>query len=640
LGLEEDEGHVGRPSGGREQGITTVRRKEVRGHAGDNVKSPSRFVNSFVHALLLFVLCWPCPAPAQEAGEETYDIELVKTAETDAEPGVEKEIMEVSGRRVLTEIHAVEEGEWIWQIFRERKLLEKRNLSEILDILKKLNPQLTDLDQIHPGQKLLVPLTLAPAEGVLAVPPRGEPEPVTVESLEELDLKGYTVRPGDSLVKIINREYEAPEAAFYERYLDAVRRLNPSVRDLDRIYPGQVIRLPVFTPELVRMPIETKKAEEPEEDEIMPELALAPPPESSVQMGPAPAAPDPLRDDLGRLFRSLGEEWIQQGQHYIPLKGQGEVNLRADTYPMIDLSNGLKVIVDLHHSLPGDMASLIETTWDHYRIVHLEEGEDLTAAMDRILPECDLGTLYDRGEALYLGGSIQVKLTGDWILQKGGGAEKGGRTFLITLLDEHTPPTPLPVRDYLARRGVTAVDFPPAAGPEAMLPPPEPVLRAGDDLSGLVETLLDLNRQDFMRNVEIPVYEKQEGADFNLFVKADYLLEREGEKLLLDLRGVGSDIIALLRERDLSYLSLAGESDPHDVVTRLLAFLGVPFDPGPVDILATTREGFHNVRIRIPGASFRDSASRRLLATTLDLPEEILKLLADQETRVLRLPGI
>lgn len=588
--------------------------------------------------MLLAVLCCPPLTPAEEAGEETYDITLVKTAGTEAEPGAEKEILEVSGRRVLTEIHAVEEGEWIWQILRERKLLEKRNLAEILEILKSLNPELTDLNQIHPGQKLLVPLTLAPAEGVPVLPPEGDPEPVTVESLEELDLKGYTVRPGDSLVKIINREYEEPDAAFYQRYLDAVRRLNPSLRDPDRIYPGQVIRLPVFTPELVRMPIEANETtEQPEEDEIMPELALAPPPRTAVQMGPAPATPDPMRDDLGRLFRALGEEWIQEGQHFIPLKGQGEANLRADTYPMIDLSNGLKVIVDLHHSLPGDMASLIETTWDHYRIVHLETGDGLAAALNRILPECGLGTLYDRGEALYLGGDIQVKLTGDWILQKGGGAGREGRAFLITLLDEHTPPTPVPVRDYLSRRGATVIDFPPPAGPEGMLPPPEPVLRSDSDLHGLVETLLDLNRLDFMRNVEIPVYDKQGGADFNLFVKADYLLEREGRKFLLDLRGAGSEVIALLRERELSYLSLAGESDPLSVVSRLLEFLEVPFDSGPVDVMATTREDFHNIRIRIPGASFQDSAGRRLLATTLDLPEEIRKLLADKGTRVLRL---
>jgi hypothetical protein len=605
------------------------------------VKSPSRFVNRFVFALVAASLSWTAPAPAQEAGEETYDIELVKTAETGTgtDPGVEKEIVEVSGRRVLTEVHAVEEGEWIWQILRERQLLEKRNLAEILDILKKLNPQLTNLDQIEPGQKLLVPLTLAPAEGILALPPEEDAEPVTPEDLGDLDLEGYTVRPGDSLVKIINRQYEEPDAAFYESYLEAVRRLNPSIRDLNRIYPGQVIRLPVFTPEVVRMPIEAEEPEElVEDDEIMPELALAPPPQSTVQMGPAPAVPDPLRDALGRLFSTLGEEWIQQGLHYIPLKGQGEVNLRADTYPMIDLSNGLKVIVDLHHSLPGDMASLIETTWEHYRIVHLETGEEMASALNRILPECDLGTLYDRGEALYLEGSIQVKLTGDWILRKD--SEKGSGIYLITLLDEHTPPTPLPVRDYLARRGVKVVDFPPSSGPEAMLPPPEPVLGSGAGLADLVETLLDLNRLDFVRNVEIPVYEKEEGGDYNLFVKADYLLERDGEKFLLDLKGVGSEIIALLRERELSYLSLAGEKDPLSVVRRLLEFLGVPFDAGPVDVMATTREGFHNIRIRIPGAAFQDSAGRRLLATPLDLPEEVLKLLADRGTRVLRLSTI
>lgn len=587
---------------------------------------------------MVLALCWPAAVQAAEAGEDTYDITLIKTAETDTGSGGQREILEVDGRRVLTETHAVEEGEWIWKILRERELLEKRNLAEILEILKTLNPHLENLDHIHPGQKILVPLTLAPAQGVMAFAPRGEPEPVDLASLEDMDLKGYTVRPGDSLIKIINREYEEPDAAFYDRYLKAFERLNPSIRDLDRIYPGQVVRLPVFTPEVVRMPIETPPPPEPEEEtETMPELAMDPPPASSVQMGPAESTPDPLRDNLGRIVQALGEEWIQQGQHYIPLKGQGEINLRADRYPMIDLSNGIKVIVDLQHAIPGSMASLIESTWDHYRIVHLEEEDDLNAALERILPECDLGTLYRRGEAVYLEGAIPVKLTGDWILRRSGRTGKEERIFLITLLDEHTPPTPMPVRRYLSRRGVTVVDFPPPAGPEDMLPPPEPVLSSGPDLAGLVETLLDLNGFDFMRNVEMPVYDRKDGADFNLFVKADYLLEKEGRKLLLDLRGAGSNIITLLKERDLSYLSLAGEEHPVQALSRLLSFLGVPFQAGPVDLMATHREGFHNIRFRIPGASFQDSASRRLLATMQDLPEEVRKLLAEEGYRVLRL---
>ncbi len=603
-------------------------------NTGDNVKSPFRIVNSILCLIAAFILSGSTPTIAEEAQEDTYDITLIKTAETDAAPGAEREILEVSGRRVLTEIHSVGEGEWIWQLLRERKLLEKRNLADILDILKKLNPDLSNLDHIHPGQKILIPLTLSPVEGVHASPPPAEPVSVTLDDLGDIELRGYTVQPGDNFVKIINRQYEAPDAAFYERYLSTVRRLNPSVQDVNLIYPGQVIRLPVFTPELVRMPIETREPVELPRHEVMPELAMEPPPQTAVRISPVPESPNPLRDELGQLFRTLGEEWIQHGQHYIPLKGQGEVNLRADTYPMIDLSNGLKVIVDLHNTLPGDMASLLERTWNHYRIVHLTEGDDLAGALDRILPECNLGILMGEEEAVQLGGMIQAKLTADWILRK------DGETLLITLLDENTPPTPKPIREYLARQGVKAVDFPPPRTGKDALPKAGTVLGSGPDLSSLVETVLDLNRLDFMRNVEIPVYEKREGVDFNLFVKADYLLEKEGKKLMLDLSGAGSEIMTLLKERDLSYLSLSGEKDPLRVLTRLLEFLGIPFEPGPLDVTASERNEHRNIRFRIPGASFQDSAGRLLLATTLNLPEEIRRLLTEKGYHVLRLSPV
>ncbi len=581
----------------------------------------------------------PFHAQAQDAGEETYDITLIQTAEPVPGQGGEQEIREVAGRKVLTEIHSVEDGEWIWQILRERKLLEKRNLVEILDILKQLNPELTDLNRIHPGQKILVPLTLAPAQGVPIASSPPDTVPVVLEDLEELDLDGYTVRPGDSLVKIIHEKYEDPDGNFLDRYLNAVRRLNPAIQDLNVIRPGQVIRLPVFSPEMVRMriPEPQEGMKEPQPDEDMPEMDLAPPPDATVQMGPTSESPDPLRDDIGRLVSLLGEGWIQRGQHYIPLKGQGEVKLRADTYPMIDLSSGLKIIVDLHHTLPGDMATLIEKTWDHYRIVHLEKGYGLREALDRILPECNLGTFLGRGEVFHLGGNLQVKLTADWILHR---PETGGNreaVTMITLLDKRTPPTPEPVRAYLARQGVNVVDFPPPREPIPGFPQPLPELNPGPGLHGLVEMLLELNRLDFMRNVELPIYEKEQGADFNLFVKADYLLEKDGEKFLLDLTGVGSDVIALLRERNLSYLSLAGETSEIQAASRILEFLSIPFEPAPLDLAATQRDGYQNIRIRVPGAVFRDHAGRLILATGLDLPEEIRGLLASQGYRVLRL---
>ena len=615
-------------------------------------------VNSFLSltAFLLLVLIGNGPAaaepePAEE--EDTYSITLIKTAEPEPdsgeetepgpgeEAGAEVEILEVAGQRVLTETHTVEKGEWIWQIFRERNLLEKRNLAELLVLLKKLNPSLTDLDRVHPGQRILVPLTLAPAgEAGPAVPlRRPERVPVAIEDLKDLDLEQYTVRRGDSLVRIINQRYASPDAAFYEKYLDAVRRLNPSLQDPDLIRPGQKIRLPVFSPELVRMPIEPAREAASSPPEDMPELALEPPPESAVQIRSMETTPNPLRDRLGQLFRLLGEEWIQSGQHFIPLQGKGEVNLRADAYPMIDLSNGRKVIVDFHHGLPGKMATLIEDTWEHYRIVHLEDGDDLSSALARILPECDLGTLYAQGESFHLGGEIPVRLTADWILQRDGTGTQPHDIVVITILDERTPPTPNPVRGYLARRGVRVVDYPPAQSADRLLPPAPSALDSGPAVQGLVETLLDLNGLDFLRNVEIPVYEKGD-TNFNLFVKADYLVEKDGKKHLLDLTGSGSELITLMRERDLSYLSLAGQNDPLEAVRRTLEFLNIACQPAPIDVMATARDGYQNIRFRIQGISFEDRAGRRLLATPLRMPDELLRLLAREDYRLLRLPSL
>jgi hypothetical protein len=306
---------------------------------------------------------------------------------------------------------------------------------------------------------------------------------------------------------------------------------------------------------------------------------------------------------------------------------------------MIDLSNGRKVIVDFHHGLPGKMATLIEETWEHYRIVHLEDGDDLASALDRILPECDLGTLHGRGESVHVGGEIPARLTADWILQRSGTGTQQNDTVMITILDERTPATPGPVRDYLARRGVRVVDYPPRQDSDSPLPPAQSVLDAGPDLQSLVETLLDLHGLDFFRNVEIPVYEKA-GSDFNLFVKADYLFEKDGKKHLLDLTGVGSELMPLMRERDLSYLSLAGQKDPLEVVRRMLGFLGVDYQPSPIDVMATERDGYQNIRFRIQGISFEDRAGRRLLATPLRLPDDLLRLLARDEYRVLGLSAL
>lgn len=80
-----------------------------------------------------------------------------------------------------------------------------------------------------------------------------------------LDLENYTVKSGDSLEQIVKGRYNIAQKDLYNEYLESIKRLNPSLEDLDSIYPGQTITLPIYSPQIGKVPIQaTPPAPEPD----------------------------------------------------------------------------------------------------------------------------------------------------------------------------------------------------------------------------------------------------------------------------------------------------------------------------------------------------------------------------------------
>ena len=98
--------------------------------------SPKRFPLLSILAFLL-AFCSSGNSTAQEKDEETYSISLTQTAEPEIETeqevrGVEKkDAFNLEGKKVVTETYTVKKGDHLWQLLRERGLLEKKNLPEI-----------------------------------------------------------------------------------------------------------------------------------------------------------------------------------------------------------------------------------------------------------------------------------------------------------------------------------------------------------------------------------------------------------------------------------------------------------------------------------------------------------------------------
>jgi hypothetical protein len=569
-----------------------------------------------ISLLLLSLLVFTSPlhiSLAQEKGdEETYSISLVQTAE------VGKEIIEVEDKKVLTETITIEKGDWIWQLFRERGLLQKRNLSELLSMLKTLNKDLANLDLIHPNQKIVIPLIISPMGAEPKLAKKVTETPISPEQLKDVKLENYTIRRGDTLVKVIRSRFDISDEKLYREYLDLVRGLNPSIEDLDNVSPGQVVRLPIWTPQVVIAPIASKASLKPE---------------GVAQKARRTA----LGYQLSQIFTHMGEEWVQTGHHFIPLKSGVDIDLEADGFPVINLFNGYKVIVDLHDTMPKKMSTVITSSWPNYAVVNLKRDDNLRTAFDKILPACHYSKVYKAGEPIELRGAIPFRIAGDWIIQPtdtpSGEKEK---MIMITLVNDQTPRTPRAIQDFLRTQGIKAIDYPPAD--DAIEPPAGKleVLKAGNDISSLIETILNLTGQSFSREVEIPLF-KSGKTNFNMVIRADFLLKVNGRNCIIDLRGLEPDIATLLEEHQFRVLLLAGDKDPSSVVSKTLDLLGVQFDSKPHDFMAAERDQQKNVRLTIPGIVFQANSGKNIFATPLEIPDDIALFLSQKGYEILNL---
>ena len=116
----------------------------------------------------------------------------------------------------------------------------------------------------------------------------------------KLNSRDYTVSEGDTLVKVINEKYSMPGDILYNEYLDQLRKLNPDIKDLDHILPGQKVRLPIYSPKIVRGTIEEKPQKTKQDTNVLRSEAKE------------------IGDHLNKIFTQIGEEWVQQGTHFIP----------------------------------------------------------------------------------------------------------------------------------------------------------------------------------------------------------------------------------------------------------------------------------------------------------------------------------
>ena len=293
------------------------------------------------------------------------------------------------------------------------------------------------------------------------------------------------------------------------------------------------------------------------------------------------------------------------------------------------------MIVDVHSALPQKMSRVLESTWANYRVVRLSPSDDLRSALDKILNAFSYPKAFKKGDPLTLGGAIPVSITGDWIItppQTRSG--KGPKYVVINLMDGQRRGLPRTIKNYLKLLGVEVIEYPqPEEGPSDGGAPAS-TARTAEDPAALIAAVLNLMAQPFTRQKNIPAYATR-NEDFKFTVKADFYLEIGGRRHIIDLGGLGPDVVSLLKDNGVSVLSLARNKEPADMVSKVLEFLNVHFDRGPHVFMAKKEDMSRNVKLTLSGITFHDHKGNSVLVTSVDLPPEIVSFLSQRGYNIL-----
>ena len=412
---------------------------------------------------------------------------------------------------------------------------------------------------------LLIPSVCAPADIVL------EKDLSGAKSAPPAPGETYTVRPGDSLSAILARA--GVPASRIEEYLQILGELNPGLVDPDRIHPGQEIRIP------------SPDGADP-----------VPPGDSPVHAVTSPSLPvDPSLPHIAALRESgelipllrdtlsaIEEELRDSGTITRPLSAAGIVTLDNRQYPLLDLTTGRSLLIDIDGQMPQEWKDRIEARWPGYRVVEPRSEGDLRSLLSDLFSESGFHSVV-RDSPLSIGKEGTIRVTPDFLLAKESRSLLEGTLYLVDVELPGSEGLPHFIRKKARDHRIEVVEVGSGKtgdrGGKSPYPRRRKKITASDMRTLIGEVSSSIGLRVTPNHVHRP-RGRNSGEGLQVEVTADLLIERDGRFCLLFLDPLDSWVTELLDGEGVPYVA-AGINDPlHVVLGQILTRLGIPYS-GP-----------------------------------------------------------
>jgi LysM repeat protein len=443
--------------------------------------------------------------------------------------------------------YVVKEGEWLFQIMRAQAGITSHRLT----IIKKLNPEIKDLNKIKPGQVVILPEMERPAM------PEGQDSSPTMN---------YTIRKGDSISRIAMRELNVkfPEL---RKAVDDIKQLNPDIKNYDMIYPGQTLQLP-------RRSIVITKQE-----------AQAPEAESSLKVVKDEAKDKPIilpqahLDIIKVVINRMNGSLITLGKYYIPIPQLGQVTIDCSIIPIVEMDDGSSIFLDFSNRIPDTLKNMIQSNWKNYHLVEIVSSDDTAAILQKIVNASNIYTMTRRTTPYTIGNSPPLLLSVDWIITK---KTKEGKPYLqgLSFVSDNSRLLPKPLITYAERNGMIMTEILDGQGiisaPDEKYTSPQVLKMNVSTNMELVNSLLNELGYQTTRDTEVGILDAS-ASGFYLSIKADVLAKKGDKQIIILSKKVPQQFVDSLKTRGTETVTLDGGETKKPVIEKVLRAANIPF---------------------------------------------------------------
>ncbi len=544
------------------------------------------------------------------------------------------------GWDILCDPYVVKKNDWLFKLFRQKGEISHKDYPEFLRIFKRLNPHVHDIDRIRPGQHIVIPLKKVrrddvpeQSSGVVTIPFLADSR--MSEALEKYS-SPYRVQKGDSISILISRQFEGYGTQAYEQGMKLFRVMNPNIKNLNRIYVGQVIRIPdseiqsqPWVPSLFEQTTRHGKTAD-----IDPSI-------SADQKTPIPhAAKDTEKQTespLSEVAWALDAKFFNKGVYYFPRLGWEDVKVDLSRSPFMELRDGTRVFFPMNADHQASEIKMAKSFWKDVHIVSTGSGDSVEQIFDAVLGRFENKDVKNRLSVSDHGVKIEVR--GMWIIEQPEPSEEEKRYLCITLIEGPEERTPTSIIRYLDQNGIVIKEVLKgkiSAARESNAPRYKGtsedirVINASNHKM-FVSNFLGAMGYRYQTNETISF----EYAGITIDAASNLATHNSGTSFLIDFGEFYGDAVLAIKKSGRNIIQIK-DSDTLDAISaRLLAAMGVSFTENP-SFLAAKRSVGHNTTLTIPGFLIDHAKTPETLLAMVPLHDGVVEFLANNGIKIMR----